>query len=105
MKKLLSRIAKKSPKRERHASIVMRGGAVLAHGFNHDGRHAEVAALSKLWPSERRGTTVISFRLTPAGAEGIAFPCEKCQQFIRAAGVKKVVFSSNGEGMKTWRVR
>jgi hypothetical protein len=93
----LERLAKRSPQRERHASVVMRGGAVLSFGFNHDGLHAEEAALRKLWPSERRGTTLISFRLTRGGVPGMALPCSRCMRLLHLNGVRKVVFS-NREG-------
>jgi cytidine deaminase len=82
----------------RHAVIVYRGGNIVAMGANHDTTHAEVAALNTLWPSERRGTKVVSLRMRRDGKLGMAKPCAKCEDFMRENGVKTVVYSdANGE--------
>jgi cytidine deaminase len=82
----------------RHAAIVYRGSNIVAMGVNHDRVHAEVQALKKLWPSERRGTRVVSLRLTRAGNLGLAKPCKACEDFMRENGVKVCVYSnSKGE--------
>lgn len=79
--------------RFKHAALVLRGGALLAQGYNHDGRHAEVVALSKLWPSKRRGTTLLSLRMGPEGL-AMARPCAECARFLADAGVERVYFSN-----------
>lgn len=84
----------------RHVALVLRGGCVLAVGTNA-ARHAEVAALSKLFPSERVGTTVISLRIRKDGSLAMARPCNGCMLFLRQSGVKKVEWSdSNGNMIK-----
>lgn len=89
------RVARRSTHREhRHAAVVERGGAYLAMEANRNHRHAEVAALRKLWPSERRGVRVWSLRWTRAGNLALAKPCAACQEAMRAAGVKAVYFST-----------
>jgi len=75
-----------------HAAIVTRGGAVIATGYNHRRIHAEVHALSSLWPSERVGTTVWSLRFTKNGM-GNAKPCPSCEAYMREAGVKVCRYS------------
>jgi deoxycytidylate deaminase len=77
----------------KHAAIVVRGGAIVATGVNHDEQHAEVVALKCLWPSERRGTKVYSLRLRRSGTLGMAKPCPECEAFMREAGVKLVIYT------------
>lgn len=77
----------------RHAAIVFKGGAVLSVASNCNVKHAEVAALNKLWPSKRIGTTVLSVRIKKNGKIGIASPCHKCLAFMRESKVKKVIYS------------
>lgn len=89
---MLKKIASRSPHHaQRHASVVVKGGAVLAVGYNHSGRHSEVVALSKLWPSKRKGTTIINLRLKRSGLVGDSYPCTKCQAFLIKNGVIKVI--------------
>jgi deoxycytidylate deaminase len=88
------KLTKKSRHRHHHHSAqVRRGGAVVSVGYNHETRHAEVDALSKLWPSERVGTTVVSVRVTKGGTVGMAKPCENCLKYMMDNGVKKVVYT------------
>lgn len=91
---LLTKLTKKSDHQCRHATIVFRGGSVVAHGYNHHWRHSEVVALSKLWPSERVGTTVINLRILKSGRFGNSRPCSSCLAFLLEAKVKKVYFST-----------
>lgn len=86
----------------RHIAIVTRGGNILAVGGNVT-RHAEVAALSKLFPSERIGTTIFSARVRKDGSFAMGRPCRACMEFIKACGVKKVVWTDH-EG-QTVKVR
>ena len=84
----------------RHIAIVFRGGSILSIG-NNVSRHAEVAALSKLFPNERIGTTVLSMRIRKHGSIANGKPCANCMRFMIACGVKKVVWSnSNGTLIK-----
>ena len=95
MLKLARRLAKKSTHRQHlHASIVARGGNIVSCGYNHERIHAETMALSKLWPSERVGTTVWSIRVSKSGRLGMAKPCSKCMSFLVASRVKQVFFSN-----------
>lgn len=76
-----------------HSALVLKGGAVISQGWNHDGRHAEVVALGKLWPSKRVGTTVISLRMGRDGRLGMAKPCPECSRALKEAGVTRVYYS------------
>ncbi len=84
-----------------HASIVIRGGAIVSTGFNTMSTHAEVMALRDLWPSERKGTKLWSIRVTPGGRFANARPCPECLEKIREAGVKMVYYTDdNGNVQK-----
>lgn len=102
--RLARRVAERSTHpHHRHASIVLRGGAVVATGYNHDDRHAEIVALSKLWPSKRKGTTVMNLRLTNAGTVGLAKPCGECLAFLLESGVESVKWTTR-TGMEEARL-
>lgn len=97
--KLLKKVAIKSDhKNYKHAALVIKGGAVIARGYNHGSQHAEVNALNKLWPSKRRGTLLISIRILKSGGFAIAKPCKACEEFLRINGVKKVIWSDRDGG-------
>jgi pyrimidine deaminase RibD-like protein len=84
----------------RHVAVVFKGGSILAIG-NNVSRHAEVAALSKLFPNKRIGTTVLSMRIRKHGSFANGKPCKNCMAFMLANGVKKVMWSdSNGNIIK-----
>lgn len=93
MIKTAFKFAQKSDHQQfKHAAIVLKGGAVLAFGFNHEKVHAEVNALKKLWPNKRKGTHVISLRFTKTGM-GNSAPCDKCQKFMKENGIEKVTYT------------
>jgi pyrimidine deaminase RibD-like protein len=88
----------KSNHKFRHGVVVTRGGAVVAIGYNHCETHAEYHALSKLWPSERRGLTLWSVRISNSGKLNMARPCPTCMELLKKSGIRKVYFSnSKGE--------
>lgn len=94
---LIAKTAAKARHTHHHVAIVVKGGAVRTVGFNHDTIHAEVAALSKLWPNQRPGCKVWSIRVRKNGTYGLARPCDDCMRFLVDNGVK-VVYYSNNEG-------
>ena len=91
-------------KAHKHAVMVTRGGAIVSFGTNHDEVHAEVAALKQLWPSERRGTKIVSIRLRRSGTLGMAKPCPECQEFMRQNGVKSVMYTNRQGDWETMRL-
>lgn len=103
---LLFRTSQKSPFDDyKHAVLVLQGGRVKAIGYNTHQHHAEVHALQKLWPSERRNTKIISVRFNKAGKLAMAKPCPKCQEYLKAHGVKKVQYSDSNGCMQLMRLR
>src|SRR5512133_1397237 len=88
----------------KHGVMIFRGGSIIATGANHDNIHAEVSALNSLWPSERRGTKVVSIRVTRSGKIGMAKPCVNCERYLRDNGVKTVYYSDNNGMMQTMKL-
>lgn len=87
------KVAKKSTHRRfTHAALVVKSGNILASGFNHDTRHAEVSAIRKVWPKNRKGSTVVSLRFTKTGNLGNSNPCNNCRKFLREQGVTSIIF-------------
>lgn len=78
-----------------HAVIVVVGGAIKSMGFNHSVKHAEVHALSKMWPSERCKAKVYSYRMGHQGRFAMAKPCTNCEKFLRDNGIKTVFFTNH----------
>lgn len=105
MLKLAMALTKKSKHRWAfHGVIVIKGGAIIAKGSNHDEIHAEVNALNKLWPSKRKHTTVWSIRITPGGKLRSAKPCEECEDYLRDNKVKTVYYSDVDGEIKMMRL-
>jgi pyrimidine deaminase RibD-like protein len=76
--------------------MVLRGGNIISIGTNHAFTHAEVQALNNLWPSERRGTKLVSLRFTKRGVLTSAKPCDDCTDYARKCGVKSIIYSVVG---------
>jgi len=101
--KLIQKVAAKAGHRQHlHVVIITKGGAILSTGYNHGDTHAEVMALTKLWPAARKGTRLYSYRLLNNGKLAMAKPCLHCQKVIERAGVKQVFWSDpDGKIVKT----
>ena len=93
LRKLIS-VAHKSPHiKNKHSTLVFRGGSLISSGYNHGEIHSEVNALSKLWPSKRVNTTIVNIMIkTKSGNFGNSRPCEECLFFLRDQGVSKIVY-------------
>jgi tRNA(Arg) A34 adenosine deaminase TadA len=79
-----------------HGAILMKGSNIKGWGSNRGPMHAEVSALSGVWPSERKGCTLISVRITKGhGVLANAKPCADCEKVLREAGIKKVIYSTS----------
>lgn len=104
MLKALERAAKRSPRIQRHATAVLRGGSIIALGVNTATRHAEESALKKLWPSKRRGTSLLNLRLKPSGMIGDSRPCLRCREFAKQAGVSSIFYTDDDGGIERIRL-
>lgn len=86
------------------AAIVASSGRVLGVGTNQPKNdpamegipltscsiHAEVAALRQV---DAEGSTLYVARVTRGGRRGMARPCHRCEEFARAMGVRRVVWT------------
>lgn len=88
-----------------HVAVVVKGGAIKAVGYNHDFVHAEDMALSKMWPSERAGCKLYSFRVRKDGSFAMAKPCENCMKMIVDSGIKTIYYSNSNGKMEKIKVR
>lgn len=87
-----------------HGAIVVAGGAIKAVGYNHGQIHAEIHALKKLWPSERKNVKLYSLRFSKGGKWAMAKPCANCEKFLREAGVKVVYYTTESGNMEKMKL-
>lgn len=90
-------------------AALMKGKTLVGVGWNstkthpksctrYNGHHAEFACL--IGPSKYAivGATIFVARITRGGNLGISKPCDKCEEFLRAAGVRcAYYYNRNGE--------
>ena len=105
------RIAENSECQKRHGAILTSGGRVLGIGVNTNRNdpaiigdaqlaysvHAEVAALRAWGGTNLKNATIYVARIGRNGDPMMSKPCVKCQEALKAAGVKKVVYTIDNE--------
>jgi deoxycytidylate deaminase len=88
-----------------HACLIVRGGGILAMGYNHGSCHAETMALKQIWGNKRKGATLISIRITKGqNLLANAKPCPNCEKAIRESGIKKVYYSTEQRTMELMKL-
>lgn len=81
------------------------GNKLISIGWNEDKtdpkqrsifrwRHAETAALVGTRKTDLSRATMYVTRVTKTGGLRIAKPCKDCQRILRAAGIRRVVFTN-----------
>lgn len=104
-------IAAQSTERQRHGAVAAVGKRVLAVGVNsfrchptvasdpkrESSFHAEIAVLRQLREVDSR-TTLFVARVAKSGQTALSAPCANCRQALKEAGVKRVIFSVDGDG-------
>lgn len=93
--------ALKGKGKQRHGAVVIgNGGRILAKACNHyiSGAHAEVRALKRV-PHDAKGSVeeLIVVRARKNQKFGMSQPCKECRAAIKAANIKIVYFSTNGD--------
>lgn len=99
-------VAESSRSRSRHGAIIVRGGRIIATGYNRSRTHnawvfdrarrdcsihAELSALRLC--SSGRGSTLYVVRLNKVGAYRFSAPCSDCREALEEAGIKRVIHS------------
>ena len=107
---LAMKVAESSVYEMRHGAVVVRGGSVLAVGYNKQKNdpiifgdagseeaqrnstvHAEMDALSRV--TSAKGAVVYVARINRRGEPVLSRPCDNCYESLRDAGVKKIIFT------------
>lgn len=93
--------ALKSKGKQRHGAVVVgNGGRILAKACNYydNQSHAEVRALKRV-PHDAKGDVeeLVVVRARKNQKFGLSKPCPECQTALRAARVKAVYYSTDGE--------
>jgi len=89
----------------RHATLVFKGGKLLARGYNHDNIHSEQVALSKIWPNKRKDVVLLNVRLSKNG-ENLrnSKPCPNCQKFLEEFKISKVFYTDSDGNLLVERI-
>lgn len=90
---LLTRVAKRSKREHRHASIIFKNGTPRTFGFNGTEHHAEENAMVR--DKNYKGAVMVNIRLTKAGKIGMAKPCPGCLDLLKEKKFRKVIYSTN----------
>jgi tRNA(Arg) A34 adenosine deaminase TadA len=93
--------ALKSDGRQRHGAVVIgTGGRILAKACNNydNGCHAEVRAIKRVPHDAKKDIEeLMVVRARKSQKYGMSKPCPECQAAIKAAKIKVVYYSTNGE--------
>ncbi len=107
--KVAEKVAKKSQFRHKVGAVIIKGGRVLSVGYNEiryakikrpypESLHAEVAAIYR---SIQTGHDLSGASIYVCRASGDSFrlskPCPHCMSLIKTVGIKKVVWSEQGD--------
>ena len=105
-------MAESSNERKRHGAIVVKNGNIVGMGFNRFRNdpdkvspehiksdcsyHAEIIAL-RMAGDKTSGATLYVARVNNVGLDRNSKPCHNCEQAIKVAGIKRVVYTESGE--------
>jgi dCMP deaminase len=112
MKSSFFRLARQLAKYSHHpdyqfGAVVVKGSRVVSVGCNKykthpkaksefNRIHAELGAILNA-KTDLTGATIYVYRETRHGIPALARPCKHCQAVIKAAGIKKMYYSGEGE--------
>lgn len=100
LKEIAYKEALKGTGKQRHGAVVLAGGRVLAKACNNydNGYHAEVRALRRVpYDARETVTEIIVVRARKSQKYGLSKPCLECQAAIRAANIRVVYYSTDGD--------
>jgi len=104
-------LAKTSKYRHQHGAIIVKNGNVISQGVNYKvnnprqitdpktgaGIHAEVAAIKASRGADLNGAVIYVARVSKCGDPVMSKPCDRCQNSLREAGIKKVYYTIDSE--------
>ena len=104
-------LAQTSECNQKHGAVIKVGGRVIGVGVNKNKNHpdhvndpktqaavhAEIAALKDCGPTPVAGGTIYVARWGKNKTPLMSKPCLLCQEALRNAGIRKVVYTVNGE--------
>lgn len=88
-----------------HGAVLIKGSNILSVAPNRGTKHAEIGCLDKIWSSEAKNCTLLSIRITKGGLLANAKPCYDCEQALREAGIRKVMYSTCDRTIETIRYK
>lgn len=107
------KLAKMSDCRYKHGAVIRKSGRTISVGINytvndpriledisakeHAAIHAEVAALNACRKVDLNGATIYVARVNNKGEEAMSKPCARCHKALVERGIKKVVYTIDGE--------
>ena len=94
---------------QKHSALIVHKGVIIAEGINYGGTynrgwyavHAEVAAINKV---RNRGVrflrecSIICVRVSSCKEGVMSKPCENCARVINEMGIRRVYYTSGGDG-------
>lgn len=96
--RLAQSLAKKSDHQHyKHSVLIVRGGKIIARGFNKGAKHAEISAIGTLAAKHVdyfRGADLYSFRFNRTGPAN-SRPCVNCERKIRQLGMRRMFYFTN----------
>lgn len=97
---------KSDHKDHKHATLLFRGGALCATGYNQGIKHSEIMALNRVkHKGGAKNMTAVNVRVTKSGIVGISKPCKACEVALRTAGVRTVIYTSRNGDLQTEQYR
>lgn len=99
---MINKIARKLAARSdhqhyKHSVLIVRGGKIIARGFNKGFKHAEINAIGTLALKHVdyfRGADLYSFRFNRTGPAN-SRPCQNCERKIRQLGMRRMFYFWN----------
>lgn len=96
-----------SARRFHHGCIILFRGKKIVEAWNQEGifDHAEIRAIKRLHdvlhqPRKIKRCKLYVARFSKNGTCGLSLPCQFCRDAIKAAGIKRVYYSSDCDQIK-----
>jgi tRNA(Arg) A34 adenosine deaminase TadA len=119
---LALKVAKTSNhKKAKHGAVLTKGGSILnlaTNSYNYCSfasrfkreewqtclEHAEISCIKGLDRAVTKGATIYVARINKAGESDLSKPCSLCQDVLKYVGVKKAVYTVNGEEIGSMKI-